>query len=457
MLCSLLGLLETYGLRRVISQGYEKLVLDPKRYGHVHGRDELPALSFPQLPRASGERKKTILLVSHSFYPDSAGGTERFAANLAVALRKAGNRVLLLSYSARVRSAYSKQRSGILYSEESIDEIPVIRFRHQRARGEGLKNVEREDPALWDFARFLFSRERPDVVHFLHLSRVSALAGVCRDRGIPYFVTVTDFFALCHFSTRIDRTGLVCGGCERGKHCGEACPTGSVKAPGERYKNALHILGAAEKVIAPSAYVAHVFQREFPGLELAVIPHGIGAVFPKRNRSGGVRRFLFIGRLSEVKGVCGLIRAFRDMPEDCTLQVYGNGSAIYKRKLKRLAAKDGRITFHDAVPPEKIGEVYGQADCVVVPSLVPETYNFVAREALQSGCLVVASAAGAIPEAVVEGKNGFLAPPGQEKELLEGLMKAYRFSWEDRWERELPSMEDEAASYLYLYQQIKGE
>lgn len=455
MLLSQLGMLETYGLRRVMSQGYEKLVLDPKRYTQIHGQDELSTAPYPRVPQMFGKGSKTILLVTRSFYPDCAGGTERFAGNLASALKSAGNQVFLLSYSARVHWAYSKQYFGILYSEESIDGLSVIRFRHQKARGEGLKNIEREDPALQAFAQFIFSKVCPDVVHFLHLSRVSAMVGACLNQGIPYFVTVTDFFVLCHSSTRVDRTGQICGGCEGGKRCAKVCPTSSVKNTSARYENALNLLKAAERVIAPSGYTAGVLQREFPGLEVTVIPQGIWTAPTKRTQCGTLRRFLFVGRLSEVKGICGLICAFRNMPEDCTLQIYGDGPAGYRNKLRRLAAKDERITFHSAVSPEKVDEVYRRADCVVVPSLVPETYNFVVREALQNSCLVVASAVGAMPEAVSEGKNGFLVPCGKEQALLEGLMKAYRFSWENYLETEPYSTEDEAASYSYLYKQIE--
>lgn len=457
MFFSPLGSLETYGLLQVISQGYEKLVLDPKRYGHVHGQDTTSVFPHSPVPQTGEKGGKTIILVTHSFYPDSGGGTERFGKNLAVALQKAGNHVIILAYSARVRSAYPNQCVGMVYAEETIDEIPVIRFRRLKPNGAILKDIPQEDPALEGFARELFSRIHPDMVHFLHLSRVSALAGICFDLGIPYFVTVTDFFALCHSSTRIDRTGGICDGCKEGSHCAKACPTIQIRAPEKRYQNALCLLKGAERVVAPSEYVANVFQREFPELMPAVIPHGIGPAFSHRVRDEAVRRFLFIGRLSEVKGACGLIRAFRNMPEDCVLRVCGNGSVAYKNKLKRLAAKDGRITFHDAVPPEKVGEIYDWADCVVVPSLVPETYNFVVREALQSGCLVVASATGAIPEAVTEGRNGFMTFPGDEKKLLEGLWKAYRFSWNDYLKGKFPSARDEVASYMYLYEQVKGE
>ncbi|NCE65626.1 glycosyltransferase [Pseudoflavonifractor sp. 524-17] len=452
---SLLGSLEAYGLKQVISQGYEKLVVDPERYRHIHGEESVPVRPLPAVPKSTGKQNKTVVLVVHSYYPDSGGGTERFGKNLAAALRMAGNRVILLAYSARVFSAYPNRYAGIVYVMETIDEIPVIRFRHRRPNGAGLKDIPKEDPALEKFARELFSQIHPDVVHFLHLSRINPLTGVCQYLNIPYFVTVTDFFALCHSSTRIDRFGGICGGCKEGARCKKACPTIQIKAPEERYRNALRLLKGAEAVVTPSAYTAGVFQREFPGLKTSVIPHGIGLAPFRRARSGAVRRFLFVGRLSDVKGVGFLISAFHNMPPDCSLRIYGDGPTRYKSNLKHLAAKDKRIAFYGLVPPESIAEVYQEADCVVVPSLVPETYNFVVREALQSGCLVVASAVGAIPEVVVEGRNGFLVPCGQKEELHTGLMRAYDFSWDNWTSSQFPNTRDEAASYSYLYEQIK--
>lgn len=250
---SLRGTLETYGIRNVVGQAWEKLVLDPRRYAQVHGEDCMPIAHSRSVFAAGDSAQQTIFLFCHCYFPDSTGGTERFAENLASALLRAGNQVYILTYSARVHTAYPAQISGILYMEETINNIPVIRFRHQRAPVGILKNFTEGDPEIEGFAAFLFQKYHPDLVHFLHLSRVNGFAAACRKNGIPYLVTATDFFAVCHFYTRIDRTGCICPGSIQGKRCKMECPVRQVKNLELRYQNAAHLLKNAKQVIVPSS------------------------------------------------------------------------------------------------------------------------------------------------------------------------------------------------------------
>ena len=63
-----------------------------------------------------------------------------------------------------------------------------------------------------------------------------------------------------------------------------------------------------------------------------------------------------------------------------------------------------------------VGPVYGDhkwrllqsAQCVLVPSLVPETASLVAREALAAGTTVIAYPSGALAEIIEDGRTGFL-------------------------------------------------
>jgi colanic acid/amylovoran biosynthesis glycosyltransferase len=110
---------------------------------------------------------------------------------------------------------------------------------------------------------------------------------------------------------------------------------------------------------------------------------------------------LYVGRLSEEKGVRELAEAARDLP----LVVVGDGPL--------------RSLFPDAVgfvPPHALGPYYERASVVVVPSR-REGYGMVAREAMAYGRPVVATAVGGLVDAVEDGVTGLLVPPGDASAL----------------------------------------
>jgi glycosyltransferase involved in cell wall biosynthesis len=105
---------------------------------------------------------------------------------------------------------------------------------------------------------------------------------------------------------------------------------------------------------------------------------------------------LFVGRLSEEKGVRELAEATRGLP----LVVVGDGP------LRALLPQ--AIGF---VPPAGVGSYYDRAAVVVVPSR-REGYGMTAREAMAHGRPVVATAVGGLVDAIEDGVSGVLVPSG---------------------------------------------
>ena len=119
---------------------------------------------------------------------------------------------------------------------------------------------------------------------------------------------------------------------------------------------------------------------------------------------------LYVGRLSEEKGVRELAEAARGLP----LVVVGDGPL--------------RSLFPQAVgfvPPHELGPWYDRTAVVVVPSR-REGYGMVAREAMAHGRPVVATAVGGLVDAVEHGVTGLLVPPGDPDALRSAIEELLR-------------------------------
>jgi glycosyltransferase involved in cell wall biosynthesis len=76
-----------------------------------------------------------------------------------------------------------------------------------------------------------------------------------------------------------------------------------------------------------------------------------------------------------------------------------------------------------AVPMLEMADFYAGHDVLVAPSICPESYGLVTREALSAGLWVVASASGALADPIRHGVNGHSLPPGDADALGQVLLQ----------------------------------
>ena len=165
------------------------------------------------------------------------------------------------------------------------------------------------------------------------------------------------------------------------------------------------LLKRARVVLCPSGALAEA-ARELGARDVRVIPSGVelpGDV----GEPDEPPHVLFVGRLSEEKGILELVEATRGIP--------------------RVIVGDGPL--RDRVPdavgfvgPSMLGPYYERASVVACPSR-REGYGVVAREAMAYGRPVVAAAVGGLLGAVEDEVTGLLVPPGDVKALRAAIAR----------------------------------
>ncbi len=166
---------------------------------------------------------------------------------------------------------------------------------------------------------------------------------------------------------------------------------------------ARRLVRRARLVVCPSEALVPV-ARALGASDVHVVPAGVA--LPARTvEPDEPPHALFVGRLSEEKGIAELVEATRGLP--CI--VVGDGP---------LRARVPDATGF--VPREELDRYFERAALVVCPSR-REGYGVVAREAMAFGRPVVATAVGGLADAVEDGVTGLLVPPRDPAALRAAL------------------------------------
>jgi glycosyltransferase involved in cell wall biosynthesis len=137
------------------------------------------------------------------------------------------------------------------------------------------------------------------------------------------------------------------------------------------------------------------------------------------------RQAVFVGRLTEEKGVWTLIRAW-SQTKGHKLVVAGDG-ALRDELEKYVASKKLNVVFLGQCKRDVVLDLLRRSSLQIIPSLWYEGFPMVVLEAYACGTAVLASRLGGLAEVVVEGETGRLFPAGdvdslarQINELLQG-------------------------------------
>ena len=408
-----------------------------------------------------------VLLVLHQFFPEFSAGTEVLTYGVARELIRQGHDVCIFTGFPGKKELPDEDR----FDAYSFDGIQIYRFHHAYAPMGGqttLLSLDYDNRLAAHYFAKVLAHIKPDVVHFFHMFRLgSGLVDKAAEMGIPSFMTVTDFWAICPTIQLLLPDSSVCNG-PHGQAGNCIKHLAMIQFPGlatslmsaipdagfdflarlsirwplapEKYRREFEAIGARvqtnvsrlnqlQKIIVPTAIMRETMLR-FNVKAERVVQLAFGVDFaeaPNRVRSPGLLKIGFIGSLVQHKGCHVLIEAFKDLPAGCaSLAIYGDeqGCPEYAKQLRLMANGTPFIQFLGVFDNREISTVLAGLDVLVVPSLWQENSPLVILSAQACRCPVIASDLAGLSETIQHDKNGLLFESGNKAALARQLLRA---------------------------------
>lgn len=355
-----------------------------------------------------------ILLVNKFFY--IKGGSETYYFALRNQLINMGHEVVDFSMEdpKNFESPYSEYFVERKSFEEKIGIIEKIKT---------ASNIIYSCEAKKKFEQIV-KKEKPDIVH-LHLfqHQISpSILDIIKKYQIPTVYTAHELKMIC-LNYKMMHHNRICEDCIDGNlfHCVlNRCVKDSVSKSLINYlEGTLHTwkksYDVIDKIITPSVFYRKKFE-EF-GIDpnrVVHIPNFLDRSKPTVNRLEEYEKyFIYIGRISEEKGIRTLIKAVQNT--DCTLYIVGIGplkkefeSLIQDQRIKNIRM----MGFKSG---QELIDLIGNSKAVIIPSEWYENGPYSAIEALQLERPIIGADIGGIPE-LING-NGFLFPTSDVKAL----------------------------------------
>lgn len=403
---SLEALIESPDRRRAVAQAARAKA--QRLYALEINAERLKAIFAPAFEQADSKlqlllpkRKKRILFFNIFFPPQTIGGSTRVA-------RDNIDSFLASDFAAECDFAVmtSDNDNPVPYQLkiENYKGIPVFRanspiedIQEWRPFNERYGQLFRRVLEIW----------QPDLVHIHSIQRGSAsLLTACIHAGIPYINTIHDAWWVSDYHFLTEPSGA-------SARPEEPLPTNpphgkSIGRSLERRRRLRILLERSAAILGVSdAFTKLMHEAGYPATQS--VPNGIPHVdrVTKTRSSSGRVRIVQVGGQTHHKGYHLIQAAFKqgNFPNlELTVidhQRYG-GPTLETRWGHSV------VRFMGKTKQEEMHTLYANQDVLLAPSVWPESFGLVSREATALGLWVVASDRGAIGEGIEHGVNGWI-------------------------------------------------
>lgn len=383
------------------------------------------------------------ILIVHTFYK-LRGGEDSVVANEMELLREAGNEVELLSF----------ENEGNTLAK--LAQLPFNYGSYRRTRSK-------------------IKAFHPDVVHLhnLHFSGSAAVVYAVKKERIPMVMTLHNYRLLCPSGTLYHNNQLflnsLSGGfpwqaVKQGVYLNSRLITFWTSLAmvlheklgtwnlvdrfivlGEHSRQLFassRLMKQAGKMVVKPNFCYPDSGADAPLSDFAAPDHIVAAARPF---------YLYVGRLTEEKGIPVLLKSFAD--SGLPLRIVGTGPL--DELVARYSQDFANILFLGPRNKQQVYQLIDEAAALIFPSVWYETFGMVVIEAFSRGLPVIASDLGNMKNLVRDGVNGLSFKVGDDQDLSakvrifqhldpdekEGFRQRARESWEANYSPEKNSQE----------------
>lgn len=362
---------------------------------------------------------KRILQVSKFYY--ARGGAEVVAINMANDLAKRGYEVgiFTMDYPQNLSPKNFYTASQVDFSGGLSDKI---KFAMRTMGYQGIKSSFKE--ALQDF--------KPDIVHLhnVHSYLSPAVVKLAKEFGCKVVWTLHDYKLACPAYSCLNR-GQICEKCFTSKinvvkeRCFKENLPASILAYFEAKKwNVKKLQRYVDYFICPSSFIKRqMLKAGLQEAKLKVVCNFVDPVKLEQLKNTEVSSsreefYVYVGRLSEEKGVATLLKAASRLPYK--LKLLGGGP-LYDGFVENYG-KYEQIEFLGHQSAENVATILSKAKFLVLPSEWYENNPLSIIEALCAGVPIVGANIGGIPELIDEA-SGEVFESGNEEDLQRAITR----------------------------------
>lgn len=360
--------------------------------------------------------KKQKILIVHNYY-QIPGGEDTVVENEKKMLEDHGHEVILYTRNNSELNIFSKRQKALLPVST------VFNFQTYRE------------------VKAMIKKEQIDIVHVhntLNLISPSVYyaAFSCK---VPVVQTIHNFRLLCPGAT-FYRDGHVCEKClKKGLFCAvkHSCYRGS------RIQTLACVISTTlHRMFGTYGKLNYICLTEFNKEKLLhlkqikkdkvyVKPNAVTAaenVIPRKDRDN---KFVYVGRLEEIKGIDRLLEAWKYLGADAP-ELYMCGKGPLEEWCRTYIEEHhlDKVHLMGFVPNEQVKQLIGESKALILPTQVYEGFPMTIAESYACGTPVIGSDLGNTGSLIEEGISGWKFPHHSSEALAECVRKAEGFTEE---------------------------